>query len=85
MRYGKLTPEKLIDKLAASTYPEDKIVSTKCVCCGKTFYVLKSDLYFETDFRSKDEEFKLTGFHKVEYPKCPHCGYSGNLEIDFNK
>lgn len=79
MRYGALTPEDLIDKLATKN-GQDQIVITTCPCCNKEFYVLKSELYLQNDFRSQDEEYKLIdGVCKVDYPKCPHCGFAGSL------
>ena len=50
------------------------------------FYILKSDLYAENVFASKDEEFKVkhdTG--KVMYPKCPHCGFACKIEKQTQK
>lgn len=78
-RSGTKTPEELIDKALVTG---EQIISTTCECCGKIFYILKSDLYAENDYRLGDGDFKIDNFHKIDYPKCPYCGYAGRLELN---
>lgn len=76
LRNGAANPEELIDRAIDTN---DKIVSIDCQCCGKTFYVLESDLYIENVVRGENEP-QLDNRLKLQHlPKCPHCGYCSKL------
>lgn len=59
---------------------DDQVVSIECPCCGKTYYVTKSDAAFQTTVRTEEEYHIDIDLNLLRLEsKCPHCGFAGGI------